>query len=430
MTAILLAFSVVAALTLGGCTNPVPAADAPVSELDLTGKVTAPVTGTTPVTTTINADQYVGTIAWQDKDGNAHSGNFAASTGYKAVLTLTAKAGYTFTGVTANSFKYDGAESVTNGANTGTVTITFKATAANTGDGTGDGTDDPPASDTPPASVDEVADYLEDATNNGTTDDPIPLPVQIDLATEWSDLLAAIEDGGKYVALDLSDCTGVTTFDPGTAGTGAEYIVSLVLPNAATGIKAGTSSAPTFKNFTALKSVSGENVQSVDSHAFRGCSGLTSVDLPAATSIGSTAFSFCSGLTSVALPAATSIDSQAFFGCTGLTSVALPAATSIRNQAFADTGDQAIIITLGATVPTLGDRMFYYVNSTKTVTVKVPNNATAWDGKTGTFSGSDNTTENWGNGFRGGGWTNYGGGSFSGNASNINSNISLTVVAE
>jgi hypothetical protein len=47
---------------------------------------------------------------------------------YKAVVTLTAKTGYTFTGVTANSFTHSGATSVTNAANSGTVTVTFPAT--------------------------------------------------------------------------------------------------------------------------------------------------------------------------------------------------------------------------------------------------------------------------------------------------------------
>jgi hypothetical protein len=49
---------------------------------------------------------------------------------YKAVVTLTAKAGWTFDGVGANSFIYTGAVEISNAANSGTVTITFPATAA------------------------------------------------------------------------------------------------------------------------------------------------------------------------------------------------------------------------------------------------------------------------------------------------------------
>jgi hypothetical protein len=49
---------------------------------------------------------------------------------YSARVTLTAKTGYTFAGLAANSFTYTGATSVTNSANSGTVTITFPATEA------------------------------------------------------------------------------------------------------------------------------------------------------------------------------------------------------------------------------------------------------------------------------------------------------------
>jgi hypothetical protein len=45
------------------------------------------------------------------------------------VVSLTAKFGWTFSGVAANSFTHSGATSVTNAANSGTVTITFPATA-------------------------------------------------------------------------------------------------------------------------------------------------------------------------------------------------------------------------------------------------------------------------------------------------------------
>jgi hypothetical protein len=61
--------------------------------------------------------------------GAAHTGAFAASTVYRAVLTLAAKSGYTFTGVVSDTFTYTGA-AVTNAANSGTVTIVFPATGA------------------------------------------------------------------------------------------------------------------------------------------------------------------------------------------------------------------------------------------------------------------------------------------------------------
>jgi hypothetical protein len=101
-----------------------------VNALSLDGKVTAPVKGATPGATAINEAQYTGTIAWQTSGGAAHTGAFAASTVYKAVVTLAVKTGYTFDGVAAGSFSYTGATEISNAADSGTVTITFPATAA------------------------------------------------------------------------------------------------------------------------------------------------------------------------------------------------------------------------------------------------------------------------------------------------------------
>ncbi|GAB6393049.1 MAG: leucine-rich repeat domain-containing protein [Treponematales bacterium] len=103
--------------------------DAVVDILDLTNAVTAPVRDAAPDTTAIDTVQYTGTVAWKDSADAAVSGNFAASTVYKALVTLAAKSGYTFAGVAENSFTCTGA-TVTNAADSGTVTITFPATAA------------------------------------------------------------------------------------------------------------------------------------------------------------------------------------------------------------------------------------------------------------------------------------------------------------
>jgi hypothetical protein len=105
-------------------------ADTVVTARSLNGKVTAPVKGATPNTTAIHEAQYTGAIAWQTEGGAAHTGAFAASTVYQAVVTLTAQSGYTFTGVVSDTFTYSGAASVANAADSGTVTITFPVTAA------------------------------------------------------------------------------------------------------------------------------------------------------------------------------------------------------------------------------------------------------------------------------------------------------------
>jgi hypothetical protein len=108
----------------------VPAADTVVTMRSLDSLVTAPARDVQPNSSAINTTQYTGTVAWQTAAGSPHSGAFGAGTVYRAVVTLTAKSGYTFTGVGANGFAYSGATTVANAANSGVVTITFPATDA------------------------------------------------------------------------------------------------------------------------------------------------------------------------------------------------------------------------------------------------------------------------------------------------------------
>jgi ABC-type glycerol-3-phosphate transport system substrate-binding protein len=99
-----------------------------VNLLNLTGFIAAPVSGAAPQRTFAEQSQYTGTIAWKTNDNSAFTGNtFTANTAYKAVVTLTAKSGFTFTGVKEDAFRYTGA-SATNAADSGTVTISFPAT--------------------------------------------------------------------------------------------------------------------------------------------------------------------------------------------------------------------------------------------------------------------------------------------------------------
>ncbi|MDR0877997.1 MAG: hypothetical protein LBN21_08090, partial [Treponema sp.] len=130
-----------ASLAFLGCENPFePEASggddaAVVSALDLTSLVTAPVKNTAPLTAEINHDQYTGTILWEKENGNkwaAFEGDFEPATMYRAIVTLSAKEGFTFKDLAANSFTYSGALTVSNNANTGKVTINFKPTAAET----------------------------------------------------------------------------------------------------------------------------------------------------------------------------------------------------------------------------------------------------------------------------------------------------------
>ena len=87
--------------------------------------VTKPVTDATPVTKITATAQYTGIVTWSSTPTT-----FAASTSYTATIILTAKTGYTLTGVAANFFTVAGTTSDTNSANSSVVTAVFPATAA------------------------------------------------------------------------------------------------------------------------------------------------------------------------------------------------------------------------------------------------------------------------------------------------------------
>jgi hypothetical protein len=113
-----------------------------VSEFNLSGKVTAPVAWAAPVRTFSQTSQYDASgpngtnVAWQESNGTPVSSApgtiFVPNTVYKAVVSLAVLGGWTFDGVPADAFAYTGADTVTNSADSGVVTITFPATANNT----------------------------------------------------------------------------------------------------------------------------------------------------------------------------------------------------------------------------------------------------------------------------------------------------------
>jgi hypothetical protein len=238
--------------------------------------------------------------------------------------------------------------------------------------------------------------YLNTAAGGTNAANPVALTIDIDLAgSGWSDILSAIAGAasgtGKYVALDLSACdmTGMTgtpgEFAPGTADTGERKIVSLVLPDDAVSVKAGTSSSPTFKNFNVLTSVSAKNVEIVGKEAFVERYDLKTVSFPKATSIGEYAF-YGTALTTVNLPEAATIGEYAFYG-TALTTVNLPKTITIGKEAFSfchalETVDFPKAITIGKEaffgcdsletvslpkVTSIGDSTFYSCTALKRV---------------------------------------------------------------
>ena len=87
--------------------------------------VTPPVAGETPVTTITATEQYTGTVVWDPEDDT-----FREDTEYRATITLSAKQGYTFTGVPANFFTVAEATRVINDADSRFVNAWFPATGS------------------------------------------------------------------------------------------------------------------------------------------------------------------------------------------------------------------------------------------------------------------------------------------------------------
>jgi len=85
--------------------------------------VTAPVTGGVPVTEIDPTDQYTGAVTWSPTDDP-----FLGEKIYTATITLTAKTGYTLTGVTADFFTVAGVTTPTNDIDSGVVTAAFPVT--------------------------------------------------------------------------------------------------------------------------------------------------------------------------------------------------------------------------------------------------------------------------------------------------------------
>lgn len=102
--------------------------DVLVSATDLTTLVYMPSRGGAPQTA-VDQGEYSGTISWETEAGETLEGNFAPDTVYRAVIALSPKEGYTFSGLSGDSFAHTGGQAITFNVTAATVIILFDRTA-------------------------------------------------------------------------------------------------------------------------------------------------------------------------------------------------------------------------------------------------------------------------------------------------------------
>ncbi|MDR3114566.1 MAG: leucine-rich repeat domain-containing protein [Treponema sp.] len=159
-----------------------------------------------------------------------------------------------------------------------------------------------------------------------------------------------------------------------------------------------------FSSCHTLRSVSLPKAQTLGNSVFASCFKLTAIALPKATVIGNTLFTLCENLATIDLPEITKINpgtynattgvpgGGVFTGCSSLVTLNIPKITELGGQAFTLCENSApLVITMGATAPTVGENLFLNVTSPRTVTVKRPASGTGY-------------TDEWKTNFKGKGW--------------------------
>ena len=95
-------------------------------------QLTAPVKNEVPQTE-IETDEYTATVAWSPEVTD----KFGYSTVYTATITITPKANYTVKGIAENGYTVSGAQTVTNEADSATITAVYVATGSKRSGGSG-----------------------------------------------------------------------------------------------------------------------------------------------------------------------------------------------------------------------------------------------------------------------------------------------------
>ncbi|WP_461257889.1 leucine-rich repeat domain-containing protein [Treponema sp. R80B11-R83G3] len=399
--------------------SPVPTPPRTVINIAAIKGVIVPAYGLTPITAITENEQYRGTVTWNDNPST-----FGALTSYTAIITLTAKDGFTLKGVAANFFTVVGATSVSNAADSGVITAIFPPTDSKLVNSIviktqpdkliytyvdaldlaglvvtltyDDGTrveviaENLPIKSitTDPAQGDMLKYYEHNGQpikikygnmtcNSDNLSILTPTFTSIaDLETYLQSIPANTADNPYIVALNVDDISTLkTTLDRASkyiyldlSGSTINYI-----PNAAFYTDTDTET-PTLTGITIPDSVT-----SIGNYAFSGCTGLTSITVTSSNTVyrseGNCVIQISDNKlilgirTSIIPDSVTSIGDSAFSGCSGLTSVTIPdSVTSIGSYAFSGCSGLTSV-TIPDSVVSIGSNAFQYCSGLTSVTI-------------------------------------------------------------
>jgi hypothetical protein len=201
-----------------------------VSNTTITG-LTAPVAGASPIMTAITNSEYTGNvISWIPSDST-----FAYNQDYTATINLTATSGYTFTGVTANSFTVNGYSTIHSPGSGTTISIqvTFPKTELQpVTNRTILGVSVPSKGGTPSATITVDTQYTGNIS--WTPNDGTFLPNTQYTATINLTAVSGYTFAGIALATNSSFTVAGATTVANTAGSGTTITVTAVFPTTAT----------------------------------------------------------------------------------------------------------------------------------------------------------------------------------------------------
>jgi len=115
----------------------------------------------------------------------------------------------------------------------------------------------------------------------------------------------------------------------------------------------------------------GNQVTSIDSHAFRCCYALTSISLPnTVETLSNFAFFYCVSLASISIPdSVTSIKSSVLRDCFSLVSISLPDSVTDIDIYMAQDEYSLASVTIPDSVTSIGNSMFSYCRSLASITI-------------------------------------------------------------